>query len=106
MDPNARAVDIAESLLRNASGLGFRPAFLDTATFSIHLSRHADGQPAPFHLLDGLPNEVVVSRSIFGQVVAAKETLISGFERSGFFYTASAAARAAAEWPCAADARD
>jgi hypothetical protein len=77
---------------------GFRPAFLDTATFSIHLSRYADGRPAAFHVLDGLPDEVVVTRSIFGRVVAAKETLVSGFERNGFFYTRSAAARAAAEW--------
>jgi len=31
-------------------------------------------------------------------VVAAKATLIAGFERQGYFYTRSAAARAAAEW--------
>jgi hypothetical protein len=85
--------------------LGFHPAFLDTATFSIHLSRYADGRPAPFHLLDGLPNDVVVARSMFGRVVAAKATLVSGFERNGFFYTRSAAARAAAEWNRATDAR-
>lgn len=80
------------------AGLGFHPAFLDTETFSIHLSRFADGRPAPFHLLDGLPDEVVVTRSIFGRVVAAKSTLVSGFERNGFFYTRSAAARAVADW--------
>jgi hypothetical protein len=82
--------------------LGFRPAFLDTATFTMHLSRFADGRPAPFHLLDGLPGELVVARSALGRVVAAKATLISGFERNGFFYTRSAAARAAAEWTPAA----
>ena len=80
------------------SSLGFHPAFLDTATFAIYLSRYADGRPAPFHLLDGLPDEVVVVRSSAGRVVAAKPTLVSGFERSGFFYTRAAAARAAAEW--------
>ena len=79
-------------------GLGFHPAFLDTATFAIYLSRFADGRPAPFHLLDGLPDEVVLVRSSAGRVVAAKGTLVSGFERNGFFYTRSAAARAAAEW--------
>jgi hypothetical protein len=116
MNPNvpepARAMDLveyavdAESLLRNALALGFRPAFLDTATFSIHLSRYADGQPAPFHLLDGLPDEVVVARSVFGsRILAAKATLVPGFERKGFFYTAPAAARAAAEWTCANAAR-
>lgn len=80
------------------AGLGFHPAFLDTATFAIYLSRYADGRPAPFHLLDGLPDEVVLVRSSAGRVVAAKGTLVSGFERNGFFYTRAAAARAAAEW--------
>jgi hypothetical protein len=80
------------------SRLGFHPAFLDTATFAIYLSRFADGRPAPFHMLDGLPEEVVLVRSTSGRVVAAKGTLISGFERNGFFYTRTAAARAAAEW--------
>jgi hypothetical protein len=79
-------------------GLGFHPAFLDTGTFAIYLSRFADGRPAPFHMLDGLPDEVVVARSTSGRVVAAKGTLVSGFERNGFFYTRTAAARAAAEW--------
>jgi len=50
------------------------------------------------HLLDGLPDDVVVERAASGRVLAAKDTLISGFERNGFFYTRSAAARAAAQW--------
>jgi hypothetical protein len=80
--------------------LGFRPAFLDFATQTIYLSRFANGRAAPFHLLDGLPEEVVVDRSPNGRVISAKATLISGFERNGYFYTRSAAARAAAEWTC------
>ena len=80
------------------SGLGFRPAFLDFATQTIYPSRFADGRLAPFHLLDGLPDEVVIDRTVSGRVVAAKATLISGFVRNGFFYTRAAAARAAAEW--------
>ena len=82
--------------------LGFRPAFLDVATMAIHESRFADGRLAPFHLLDGLPDEAVVRRSPLGRVLAAKSTLVSGFVRNGFFYTRAAAARAAQEWPCAA----
>lgn len=82
--------------------LGFAPAFLDTCTMQIHESRFADGRPAPFHLLDGLPEEVVVRRSSMGRVLAAKASLVSGFVRNGFFYTRAAAARAAGEWPCAA----
>ncbi len=78
--------------------LGFKPAFFDFLTQTIYLSCFADGRPAPFHLLDGLPEEVIVDRSSTGRAVAAKASLISGFERNGFFYTRDAAARAAAEW--------
>jgi hypothetical protein len=81
------------------SGYGFRPAYLDFATQTIYPSRFADGRPAPLHLLDGLPNEVVAIRAPSGRVIAAKATLIAGFERNGFFYTRSAAAKAVAEWP-------
>ncbi len=80
------------------AGLGFKPAFLDFATQIIYPSRFADGRLAPFHLLDGLPEEVVIDRTPNGRVIAAKATLISGFVRNGFFYTRTAAARAAAEW--------
>ena len=82
----------------NNTRLGFRPAFLDFATQRIYPSRFADGRLAPFHLLDGLPEEVVAERSPSGRVITAKSTLISGFVRNGFFYTRSAAAKAAAEW--------
>lgn len=54
--------------------LGFRPAFLDYATMSIY------------------PCELA------GRVLAAKATLMVGFERGGFFYTRAAAARAMREW--------
>jgi hypothetical protein len=83
---------------RGNSGMGFRPAFLDVATCTIYPSRFADGRPAPFHLLDGLPDAVVADRLPSGRVVAAKATVISGFERGGFFYTRKAAARACAQW--------
>lgn len=80
------------------TGFGFAPAFLDFATCTIHPSRFADGRDAPFHNLDGLPDEVVADRAPSGRVVAAKSSLIAGFVRGGFFYTRSAAARAAVEW--------
>lgn len=82
--------------------LGFRPAFLDTSTMQVHESRFADGRPAPFHLLDGLPDGVVLHRSPLGRVLRAKPSLVSGFVRNGFFFTRAAAARAVADWPCAA----
>ena len=51
--------------------LGFRPAFLDFETQIIYPSRFADGRPAPIHVLDGLPEDVIVDRSASGRVVAA-----------------------------------
>jgi hypothetical protein len=83
---------------QESSGLGFKPAFLDFQTQKIYPSRFADGRLAPFHLLDGLPDEVVVDRASSGRVVTAKATLISGFVRNGFFFTRAAAAKAAKEW--------
>src|SRR6187455_1140675 len=61
--------------------LGFRPAFFDCSTCAIYLSRFRDGRIAPLHILDGLPDEVVLVRSDCGRVVVVKSTLVSGFER-------------------------
>jgi hypothetical protein len=66
---------------------GFWPGFLDRATGEIYLSRYADGRPARIHLLDGLPNELVVSRSSSGQVAAIKGSVVAGFVLDGVFYT-------------------
>ena len=80
------------------SGLGFEPAFYDFTTQKIYRSCFADGRPAPVHVLDGLPEEVIVDRIPSGRVTAVKATVISGFVRKGYFYTRSAAARAVREW--------
>ena len=80
------------------AGLGFRPAFFDCGTCAIHLSRFRDGRLAPFHLLEGLPDEAVAIRAEDGRVLAAKAGIVAGFERAGFFYTRAAAARAVREW--------
>jgi hypothetical protein len=84
----------------NAS-LGFRPAFFDYATHTLYASCFRDGRPAPVHLLEGLPDAAVAIRSPEGRVVAAKATLIAGFERNGYFYTRTAAAKAVKEWATA-----
>jgi hypothetical protein len=76
---------------------GFRPAFLDTDTDAVYLSRFSDGRPAPFHLLDGLPDELVPERNASGSVKAVKATIVSGFVRSGRFYSRQEAARVVAE---------
>jgi hypothetical protein len=53
---------------------GFTPAFLDFQTFTLYSSRFAQG------------------------ALAAGTRLVPGYERSGYFYTRRAAARAAREW--------
>jgi hypothetical protein len=80
-----------------------RPAFLDDDNGMIYRARFLDGNPAPFHLLDGLADEVVVSRTQSGRVTAVKGSLVSGFVRFGQFYTRSQAAAAVSEtMPCGA----
>ena len=54
--------------------LGFDPAFLDYATMTIY------------------PAELA------GSAITARGTLMAGFVRNGFFYTRTAAARAALQW--------
>jgi hypothetical protein len=73
-------------------GLGFRPAFLDLETDIVYPSCFADGRPAPFHLLDGLPGEIVLSRDAAGRVLVVKPDVVAGFLRGGRFYTRAEAA--------------
>ena len=90
----------AESHVHRGSGgrseenadLGFRPAFRDDATGEIYASCFLDGRPAPVHLYDGLPDDVVIARSASGHVSTVKQTLVSGFLRRGRFYTREEAA--------------
>lgn len=72
--------------------LGFRPAFMDGETGIIYPSCFSDGRPAPFHLLDGLPDEIVLGRSPSGRVAAVKSSVISGFVLGQRFYTREQAA--------------
>jgi hypothetical protein len=76
---------------------GFRPAFRDEGTGIVYRARFLDGNPAPFHVLDGLPDEVVVTRAESGRVLAVKGSLVSGFVRLGRFYTRDEAAAAVSE---------
>ena len=63
----------SRSVRQSIDELGFRPAILDYSTMTMFWS--FDGLAGPPRL-----------------------TLIAGFERNGFFYTRTAAARAAMEW--------
>lgn len=83
----------------NSRSSGFHPAFMDTYTQAVYLSRFLNGQPAPIHLLDGLPDDVVVTRGDSGRVRTVKATVVSGFVRDGEFYTRDEAAQRVAELP-------
>ncbi|QQS55747.1 MAG: hypothetical protein IPM89_02230 [Candidatus Competibacteraceae bacterium] len=72
--------------------LGFAPAFLDTATDQVYRACFADGRPAPMHLLEGLPSDVVAARDPAGRVIALKATVLAGFVRENRFYTREQAA--------------
>jgi hypothetical protein len=45
------------------------------------------------HLLDGLPDDLVVHRNTEGRVTAVKHTLVPGFLRAEQFYTREQAAQ-------------
>jgi hypothetical protein len=77
--------------------LGFCPAFLDQDTSAVYPACLANGCPAPCHLLDGLPPEVVLTRTSNGRVATVKASIVSGFLLDGQFFTREAAARKASE---------
>ena len=79
----------------NNRSLGFRPAYLNTATGETVVSRFANGALAPVHILDGLPEDWVVARDGRGNVRQVLASILAGFVRGGRFYTREAAARAA-----------
>ncbi len=66
---------------------GFLPAFFDADTQTIYASRFSDGRPGPFHLVDGLLDEVVLTRHPSGRLAAVKAFVMSGFVRHGRFCT-------------------
>lgn len=73
---------------------GFMPAFLDRSTGHSYLARFADGRPAPMHLLEGLPEELIMQRDPGGRVHGVKDSVVAGFVRRGRFFTREQAARA------------
>ena len=87
-----------ERLLQALASCGFRPAFFDFATGALYPSLRHDGSPAPGHDPSRLPDSVVVIRTDEGRVLATRSTLRIGYERGGYFYTRTAAWRAARDW--------
>jgi hypothetical protein len=72
--------------------LGFAPAFRDSGSGQVFLSCLADGSLAPVHMLDGLPDELVLSRDEQGRVTSVRDSVVPGFVRAGHFYTRDEAA--------------
>src|SRR5688572_11318537 len=78
---------------------GFIPAFYDSKSHQAHISRFANGTPAPIHILDGLPEEWIVKRDASGRVMAVKASVIAGFLYHDRFYTREQAAWAVGSEP-------
>ncbi|WP_432474219.1 hypothetical protein [Amphritea sp. HPY] len=70
----------------------FSPAFMDQTSGDIEISRFGNGNPAPFHSLDGLPDSWITERNIAGRVVSIKSSVVSGFVRLEEFFTREEAA--------------
>ena len=70
----------------NNRSFGFRPAFRNNENGDVYASRFADGSLAPIHMIDGLPDEVVVRRSAAGRVTLVKASVQAGFVLDGIFY--------------------
>lgn len=75
----------------NASAC-FLPAFMDSVSGRVELSRFVDGRIASCHLLDGLPEEWITQRDLAGRVKEISGAVISGFVRVGRFFTRQEAA--------------
>ncbi len=71
---------------------GFIPAFCDTSNNTVYLSRLADGQLARVHVLDGMPEHLVVSREN-NRVTAVLKSVIAGFVLNEAFFTRDEAAQ-------------
>lgn len=72
--------------------LTLTPGFLDRETGSVYLSRTTDGKPASVHLIEGLPEALVIARTASGGVSAVKGSVEAGFVCDGHFYTRAQAA--------------
>lgn len=66
---------------------GFVPGFLDQETGAVYPSRFRNGCPAPVHVLDGLPEHLVLERAPGGRVLAVHGSVIAGFIKDGCFFT-------------------
>jgi hypothetical protein len=87
--------------------LGFRPAFMDLETGRVFASCFADGRPAAVHVIEGLPDKLVIERNTAGRVMAVKASIVAGFTWRGRFLTREEAACIVSEFErtCAVEDR-
>ena len=77
------------AISKNNRDSGFKPAFKDVDTGQVYLSCFVDGKLAPIHLLDGLPEDLILERNRYGQATRVKARIVSGFEKCGKFFMRS-----------------
>ncbi|TCT21484.1 hypothetical protein [Thiobaca trueperi] len=83
-------------LSQNNRQQGFQPGYLNRHSGECVLSCFGDGNPAPIHVLDGLPSAWVMARDADGHVTSTVPEIVSGFIRDGVFYTRDEAIKATA----------
>lgn len=88
------------ALCEESHAADFRPAFLDTHTGSIYLSRFLNGQIAPMHFLDALPSNLIESDPSGGQAIRLKAFVIAGYVTKDQFYTRDEAAKVTQDAAC------
>lgn len=76
----------------NNRSAGFVPAYLNTSSGVAVSSCFANGEPAPIHMLEGLPQEWVAERDSQGFALRAIAEVVAGFLRDGRFYSREEAA--------------
>lgn len=78
----------------NNRSLRFVPAFRDEDTGRVEIARFENGNPAPAHLIVGLPQEWAVAFTADGAILAIKASVTAGFVRDNVFFTRDEAAAA------------
>jgi hypothetical protein len=71
---------------------GFFPAFRDELTGRVEFARFRNGEPAPMHLICGLPEEWAIDHDEYGSICRVQNSISAGFVRDGIFYTRQEAA--------------
>ncbi|HIG39679.1 MAG: hypothetical protein ABGY96_05915 [bacterium] len=77
---------------QNNRSSGLRPAFLDLNTGRIEIARLANGQSAPVHIINWLPDEWANSYKENGTIDSLIDGVIAGFVSGNVFYTREEAA--------------